>query len=58
MRLVAGEPNATYVTINLGEIYIADNIKEQSSDWTGGWMSCCLLSGRRARHSDLRIFRT
>ena len=30
MRLVAGEPNATYVTINLGEIYIADNIKEQS----------------------------
>ena len=27
MRLVAGEPNATYVTINLGEIYIADNIK-------------------------------
>ena len=30
MRLVAGEPNATYVTIHLGEIYIADNIKEQS----------------------------
>ena len=30
MRLVAGEPNATYVTINLGEIYIADNIKEKS----------------------------
>ena len=29
MRLVAGEPNATYVTINLGEIYIADNIKEK-----------------------------
>ena len=25
MRLVASEPNATYVTINLGEIYIADN---------------------------------
>lgn len=30
MRLVAKEPNATYVTINLGEIYIADNIKEKS----------------------------
>ena len=30
MRLVADEPNATYVTINLGEIYIADNIKEKS----------------------------
>lgn len=30
MRLVAREPNATYVTINLGEVYIADNIKERS----------------------------
>lgn len=30
MRLVAKEPNATYVTINLGELYIADNIKERS----------------------------
>ena len=30
MRLVASEPNATYVTINLGEIYITDNIKEKS----------------------------
>ena len=30
MRLVASEPNATYVTINLGEIYIAANIKEKS----------------------------
>ena len=30
MRLVASEPNATYMTINLGEIYIADNIKEKS----------------------------
>ena len=30
MRLVAGEPNATYVTINLREIYIADNIQENS----------------------------
>ena len=30
MRLVASEPNATYVTTNLGEIYIAANIKEKS----------------------------
>lgn len=30
MRLVASEPQATYVTINLGEIYIADNILEKS----------------------------
>lgn len=30
MRLVDMEPNATYVTINLGEIYIMDNIKEKS----------------------------
>ena len=50
MRLVAGEPNATYVTINLGEIYIAD--KRSPSGWTDGWMSCCMLSGRRARHDD------
>ena len=30
IRLVASEPNATYVTLNLGEIYITDNIKEKS----------------------------
>ncbi len=30
MRLTAAEPNATYVTINLGEIYITDDIKEKS----------------------------
>lgn len=30
MRLVDVEPDATYVTINLGEIYIMDNIKEKS----------------------------
>ena len=30
MRLVDMEPNAAYVTINLGEIYIMDNIKEKS----------------------------
>ena len=30
MRLVAQETNATYVTINLGEVYIAEDIKEKS----------------------------
>ena len=30
MRLVDQEPNATYVTINLGEIYITDNIKHKA----------------------------
>ena len=30
MRLVDREPNATYVTINLGEVYITDEIKEKS----------------------------
>ena len=30
MRLVANEPNAAYVTINLGEVYIADDIKEKA----------------------------
>lgn len=30
MQLVDMEPNATYVTINLGEIYIMNNIKEKS----------------------------
>lgn len=30
MRLVDMEPNATYVTINLGELYITDNIKAKS----------------------------
>ncbi|MDO5294521.1 MAG: NAD-dependent protein deacetylase, SIR2 family [bacterium] len=30
MQLVAQEPNATYVTINKGEIYIVDEIKDKS----------------------------
>lgn len=30
MRLTASEPNATYVTINLGEIYITEDIKDKS----------------------------
>ncbi len=30
MEFVAKEPNATYITINLGEIYILDNIKDKS----------------------------
>lgn len=30
MRLAADEPNAVYVTINLGEVYITEDIKEKS----------------------------
>ena len=30
MRLVAQEPHAIYVTVNLGEVYIADDIKTRS----------------------------
>ena len=30
MRLVAQEPNAVYITINLGEVYITDTIKDKS----------------------------
>ena len=30
MRLVEQEPNAVYITINLGEIYIPDPIREKS----------------------------
>ncbi|NCB92475.1 MAG: NAD-dependent protein deacetylase, SIR2 family [Clostridia bacterium] len=30
MNLTAREPHAAYITINLGEIYITDNIKEKS----------------------------
>lgn len=30
MDLAAQEPNVTYITINKGEVYIADNIKEKS----------------------------
>ena len=30
MKLTAQEPNATYITINLGELYIPDEIREKS----------------------------
>lgn len=30
MRLVAREPEAAYVTVNLGEVYIAENIRDKS----------------------------
>lgn len=30
MRLTAKEPNTVYITINLGEVYIADDIREKS----------------------------
>ncbi len=29
MRLIASEPGAAYVAINLGEVYIADDIQEK-----------------------------
>lgn len=35
MRLVAQEPNAVYVTVNLGEVYITDDIKERSVGLNG-----------------------
>lgn len=30
MRLTAREPHAAYITVNLGEIYITDDIKDRS----------------------------
>ena len=30
MRLTAKEPNAAYITINLGEVYITEDIKGKS----------------------------
>lgn len=35
MRLTAQEPNATYVTINLGEVYIPENIQHKSFGLNG-----------------------
>ena len=35
MRLVAQEPNASYVTINLGELYIPQEIQNQSFGFDG-----------------------
>ncbi len=47
MRLTAQEPNAVYVTINLGEIYIADDIKERSFGLDGS-LSDILSALRKA----------
>lgn len=48
MRLTASEPNATYITINLGEIYITRDIQDKSygldgylSDILGGLRAVC-----------------
>lgn len=30
MRITASEPNATYITVNRGEVFIADNFREKS----------------------------
>jgi NAD-dependent SIR2 family protein deacetylase len=47
MRLVAQEPNATYITINLGEIYIADNIRDKAFG-LDGYLNEKLAEIRRA----------
>ena len=36
MRLVESEPGAFYITVNLGEVYIADGIKDKSVGIDGG----------------------
>ena len=43
MKLADREENATYVTVNKGEIYITDNIKEKSYGLDGD-MTEILLS--------------
>lgn len=52
MRLVDREPNAAYVTINLGEVYIADNIKEKSFGLDGPLAE--VLSGLAAIMKDVK----
>ncbi|MCQ4770411.1 NAD-dependent protein deacetylase, SIR2 family [Intestinimonas massiliensis] len=47
MRLVAREPYATYVTVNLGEIYIIDDIKSKSFG-LDGYLSEILSELRKA----------
>lgn len=47
MRLVAKEPHAAYVTINLSEVYIADDIKVKSFGIDGA-LSDVLASLRKA----------
>ena len=47
MRLVAQEPHATYVTINLGEVYIINDIKDKSFGIDGS-LSDVMASLRKA----------
>ena len=47
MHLTALEPDATYITVNLGEVYIADNIKNKSFGLDGS-ISEILSSLRQA----------
>lgn len=49
MRLVAQEPLAAYVTVNLGEVYITDDIRDRSfgldgplSDILAGLRKVCI----------------
>ncbi len=53
MRLVTREPQAAYVTVNLGEVYITDDIKDKSfgidgalSDVLGSLRKACMRSYR------------
>ncbi len=50
MRLTASEPNATYITVNLSELYIADNIKDKSYGLEG-YLSDVMAELRRAVES-------
>ena len=47
MRITATEPLATYITINLGEVYIPDNIKDKSYG-LDGYLSDHLNSIRKS----------
>ncbi len=47
MRLAAQEPKATYITVNLGEIYIADNIRGKAFG-LDGYLNDKLAEIRRA----------
>lgn len=47
MQLTANEPQATYITINLGEVYIPDTIQDKSYG-LDGFLSDHLTGIRKA----------
>ena len=47
MRLIASEPGAAYVAINLGEVYITDDIQEKFFG-LDGWLAEQLSLLRKA----------